>query len=214
MIGYGIAPNDRFNDDQVMPSRPFVLSVQEQGSAAFDLHVAAVTVTQAQAALDELRRRLDAFGAAPDGLRRLDARQLEQLAGLGEEVAELASRIALIFDGIPLEGMAVTEREIAGAARAALADGIADERRALTAARLLTAAEGFPALAAALLDSDAPGYWTARVVDVLAAFRGVDGVRARQVAALAGVPETARFCELRPERVVELAHVVRQLAAR
>jgi hypothetical protein len=214
MIGSGIAANDYLNDHQTMPPRPIVLSVQEQGAAAFDLRVAAATVAQTQTALDQLRRQMDAIEKPRDGLRRLDAGQLEQLATLSEEVAELASRVTLLFDGIPLQGLAVTEREIADAACAALADGIADERRALTAARLLSAAEGFPALAAALLDTDAPAYWTARVVDVLAAFRGVDGLRARQVAALAGVPETARFCELQPERVVELAHVLRQLAAR
>lgn len=188
--------------------------MQEAGDVAFALCEAAGIATRTHALLGVLWSRLDAFAVDPSDTRHIAAHELEQLAAMGEEVAELSSQIALILDGLPLAPLVADGRELAGAARAALADGIADHRRALTAAGLLTAAQGFPALAEALIDTDAHAYWTARVVDMLAAFRDVDDLRARQAAALAGVAETACFRELEPERVLELAHTLRQLGAR
>jgi hypothetical protein len=214
MIAGGIAAAAHLNDDQTMPAESLLFTTQDRGEIAFELCDAASLAARAEAALADLRERLDAFAQSSEPLRRLDPGQVEQLAAAAEEAAELASRAALVLDGVPPEGFAATVGEVADAAQAAFAEGIADERRAMTAAGLLSAADGFRALATALLASDAPTYWSTRVVDVLAAFRGVDPLRARQVAALAGVPETARFRELRPERVVELAHVLRQLAAR
>ena len=192
----------------------FASAVQDKGSAAFALCEAAALAARTQALLDQLHDRLGAFAEDPRPTRWLTAYEREQLGVLGEEVAELTSQIALIVEGLPLEPLAVSEHEIAAAARIALANGIVDERRALTAAGLLTAEEGFPALADALLCADAHEFWTARVVDVLAAFRGVDEDRARQVAADAGVAVTASFCELPPERVLVLAQVALQHVAR
>lgn len=192
----------------------FASPVPDSGDAAFALCEASALATRTQALLAVLWSRLGAFADDPADLRRLAPHELEQLTALSEDVAELAGQIALILDGLPLVPVVAGEREIADAARATLADGVVDQRRAYTAAGLLTASDGYPALAQSLVDCDAHAFWSARVVDLLAAFRDVDTVRARQVAALAGVPETARFDELGPERVLELAHVLRQLAAR
>ena len=189
-------------------------AVQERGEVGLALCEAAALARRTEAMLAVLSSRLGAFADDAGDPRRLGVHELEQLDAIGGEVAELASQIALILDGLPLEPVAASERELAGAARAALADGILDHRRAVTAAGLLTAAQGFPALAEALADCDAHAYWRARVVDVLGAFRDVDSCRARQTAALAGVDVTARFCELGPERVVELAQTLRRLATR
>lgn len=189
-------------------------AMQEAGDVAFALCEAAGIATRTHAVLGVLWGRLDAFAVDSSDTRHLAANELEQLVGMSEEVAELASQIALILAGLPHDPVVAEERELTGAARAALADGIADHRRAFAAASLLTAAQGFPALADALIDTDAHAYWTARVVDMLAAFRDVDDLRARQAAALAGVGATACFCELAPERVLELAHTLRQLGAR
>lgn len=186
----------------------------QDGTAAFAVCEAAALATRTHALLTVLRGRLDAFAGAADGARRLDVEDLERLRAIGEEVAELASQVALVIDGLPLGALDAGDGEIAAAARAALAEGIVDHRRALTAARLLNADEGLPALAEALVGSDAHAYWDARVVDVLAAFRDVDQHRARRLARSAGVPEAARFSELRPERVLVLAQVARQHVAR
>jgi hypothetical protein len=213
MIVHGIAAPRSFNDDGPMTSSS-MSTVQDRGDAAFALCEAAALATRTQALLAVLSSRLGAFADDPAGQRRLDVAELEQLGTLSDEVAELASQIALVIDGVPLDPLTVERWELTDAARTALAGGIADHRRARIAASLLTASDGFPALAEALTDSDAHAYWTARIVDVLAAFRDVDATRARQAVALAGVPETARFCELPPERVLELAHMLHQLAAR
>lgn len=187
-------------------------TLHDRGDVAFALCEAAALSTRTQALLTVLWSRLGAFADDPGPARRLEAGELEQLGMLSEEVAELASQVALIIDDLPRETVAVEAWELAEAARTALADGIVDERRACAAAGLLTAEHGFPALAESLTDSDAHTYWTARVVDVLAAFMDVDETRARLAAALAGVPETSRFGELPPERILELAHTLYQLA--
>jgi hypothetical protein len=197
-----------------MMTSPSVSSVQDRGEVAFALYEAAALTTRTRARLAVLSSRLGAFADDPSPLRQLACGELEQLALLSEEVAELASQVSLIIDDLPRDALAAADWEVADAARTALADGIVDYRRACAAASLLDAAQGFPALAESLTDSDAHTYWTARVVDVLAAFQGVDETRARQAAALAGVPETARFDALPPERVLELAHTLYQLAAR
>jgi hypothetical protein len=195
-------------------SSPSPPATQESGEIGLALCEAAALARRTEAMLAVLSSQLGAFVDDPGDPRRLTAHELEQLGAIGGEVAELASQIALILDGLPLEPVAAPARDVAEAARTALADGILDHRRALTAAGLLTAAQGFPALAEALADCDAHAYWSARVVDVLGAFRGVDTARARQTAALAGVDATARFCELAPERVIELADTLRRLALR
>jgi hypothetical protein len=186
--------------------------VQNRGDAAFALCEAAALTTRMQALVTAVSVRLGAFAHDRGAARSLAVAELEQLGALSEEVAELASQVALIIDDLPLDAVRAEEWEIADAARTALADGIVDDWRVRVAASLLTAERGFPALAESLTDSDAHAYWTARVVDVLAAFRDVDETRARQVAAIAGVHGTARFCELPPERVLELAHTLYQLA--
>jgi hypothetical protein len=202
------------NDDGLTMMSTSVSTAEGRGEVAFAICDTAALATRTQTVLALLQRRLCAFADESSATRRLSAEELQQLGALGEEVAELAAQVALTLDGLPLDPLRVTEREIADSARTALADGIVDDRRARTAAGFLAAEEGFPALADALTEADAHAYWTARVIDVLAAFRDVDTTRARQVAALAGVPSEGRFCELRPERVLELAHVLRQLAAR
>jgi hypothetical protein len=214
MIVDGIAARGQLQDDRATMMNEFAPRAHDNGSGAFALCEAAALATRTQALLDELRQRLGAFVEDTRPLHWLTADEREQLGELGEEVAELTSQIAHVVEGLPLEPLAVSEQEIAGAARAALAHGIVDERRALTAASFLTADEGLPALADALVCSDAHAFWTARVVDVLAAFRDVDEQRARAVAANAGVAETARFCELAPERVLVLAQVALQHVAR
>jgi hypothetical protein len=214
MIGSGIADRRSFNDDNGTMTSPSASMVQDRGDVAFALCEAAALTTRTQALLTVLWSKLGAFADDPRPVRRLERSELEQLAALGEEVAELASQVALIIDDLPRDSVVVERWEIAESARTALADGIVDQRRARAAASLLTIEQGFPALAESLTDSDAHTYWTARVVDVLAAFQGVDETRARQAAALAGVPDTARFHELPPERVLELAHTLYQLAAR
>jgi hypothetical protein len=187
--------------------------VQNRGAAAFALCEAAALAARTQALLEALSGRLGAFADDPGATSSLAAAELGQLGALSEEVAELASQVALIVDDLPVDALDAAPWEIADAARTALAEGIADDQRVLAAAALLKAEQGFPALAESLTDSDAHAHWTARVVDVLAAFRDVDETRARQAAALAGVPGTARFSELPPERVLELAHTLYQLAA-
>jgi hypothetical protein len=189
-------------------------AVQESGEVGLALCEAAALSRRTEAMLALLSSRLGAFADDPADVRRLAAHELEQLGTIGGEVAELASQIALILDGLPPEPVAASARELARAARAELADGILDHRRAVTAAGLLTAAQGFPALADALADCDAHAYWNVRVVDVLGAFDDVGSGRARRTAALAGIDATARFCELTPERVVELAGTLRRLASR
>lgn len=192
----------------------FASPVQDSGEAAFALCEASALATRTQAMLAVLWSRLGAFADDPADPRQLAPHELEQMTALSEDVAELASQIALILGDLPRAPLAVRARELAASAGARLADGLIDQRRAFTAAGLLTARDGFPALAQALVDCDAHACWSARVVELLAAFRDVDATRARQVAALAGVPDTARFDELAPERVLELAHVLRQLATR
>lgn len=197
-----------------MMTSPSAPTVQDRGDVAFALCDAAVLTTRTHALLTVLWSRLGAFADDPGPVRRLACGEVGQLAALSEEVAELASQVALIIDDLPPDAVVAEGWEIADAARTALADGIVDQRRARAAAAMLSAEHGFPALAESLIDSDAHTYWSARVVDVLVAFRDVDETRARQAAALAGVPETARFDELPPERVLELAHTLYQLAAR
>jgi hypothetical protein len=214
MIGDGIAVTAAIYDNWKTMSTPCPPSVQESGEVGLALCEAAALARRSEAMLALLSSRLGAFADDPADPRRVAAHELEQLNAIGGEVAELASQIALILEGLPLEPVAATERALAQAARAALADGILDHRRAVTAAGLLSAAQGFPALAEALADCDAHAYWSARVVDVLGAFRDVDSGRARQTAALAGIDATARFCELAPERVVELTQTLRRLASR
>lgn len=196
-----------------MMSQP-ASAAQERGSAGLALCEAAAVAGRTQALLDQLRERLDAFAHDPRPTRWVTAPERELIGALGAEISELTSRIALIVESLPLEPLAVERRDIAAAACAALAEGIVDDRRALTAASLLDAEEGFTALADALVCADAHAFWTARVVDVLAAFRDVDEDRARAVAAEAGVAASTRFCELPPERVLVLAQVARQHAAR
>lgn len=193
---------------------PSVSEIWTRGSVAYELCDAAALAARAHTTLDAMRRRLAAFAETDEPLHRLESDELDQLACMSEEVAELSAQLALIFDRVPLDSLRVSHHEVAGAACDALADGIADHRRALMAAGLMTAGHGFPALAEALVDSDAHRYWPVLVVDVLGAFRDVGATRARQVAALAGVPGEARFCELAPDRVLELAHTLRRLAAR
>ena len=214
MVVVGIAVPWQLEDDRATMMSESASPVQDRGSAAFALCEAAALAARSPALLDELRARLDAFAEDTGPTRSLTAYEREQLGELGEELAEVASQIALIVEGLPLEALAVSEEEVASAARTALANGIVDERRALTAAGFLTAEEGFPALADALLCADAHAFWTARVVDVLAAFRDVDEHRARRVVADAGLAASARFCELPPERVLVLAQVALQHVAR
>ncbi len=211
MIINGIAATPRLHNDGDRMIGQSALTLQEQGEAGFAICDAAALATRTQATLAVLWSRLGAFAEDPRETRPLSVRELGELAALGEDVADLTSQIALILDGLPLVPLAVGGGEIADAARAALADGIVDCRRACTAASLLSADQGFPALAEALIDCDAHAYWDARVVDVIATFRDVDETRARQVAVLVGVPEAARFCDLRPDCVIELAHALRRL---
>jgi hypothetical protein len=214
MIARGIALAAVIHDDcSTMMSRS-TSTEQETGDVAFAICEASAIATRTHALLGVLWSRLDTFAVDPGSTRTLAVYELEQLAAMGDEVAELSSQIALILDSIPLDPLVVGEQELIGAARAALAGGIADHCRALAAVGLLTADQGFPALAEALIDTDAHAYWNARVVDMLAAFRDVDDLRARQTAALAGVADTACFCELEPQRVLELAHILRRLGAR
>lgn len=213
MVGDGIVALAFLHDDSSPMSEP-ASTVQSRGEAAFAICEAAALAERTQALLTALLGRLAAFANDPSPLRQLGAHDLEQVSTMSEDVSELSSQIALIVDGLPLAAITVAEPEIAEAACAALADGIVDQRRALTAASFLTAAEGFPALSAAFVDTDAHAYWTVRVVDMLSAFRDVDETRARQMAALAGVSATAPCCELAPERVLELAHTLRRAAAR
>lgn len=215
MIAGGIAVERRLHDDCSTMMSQSGATLQQRGSVGFAICEADALAERTRALLGELRDGLaGAFATDAGDVHRVDADELERLGALGDEVAELASQMAFILARLPREPLAVNRREIADAARTALADGIADHRRACAIASLLTVEQGFPALAEALIDSDAHGCWDARVVEVLAAFRDVDETRARQVAALGGVPETARFDELRPERVLELAHTLRQLAGR
>lgn len=188
--------------------------VPERGEAGFAVCEAAALAERTEELLAVLRRRLEAFSADAGPTLRLGVGELERLGGMSAAVAELASQIELILDGLPRAPLATTAPEIADAACAALADGVADQRRALTAAALLPAAQGFPALAHALADCDAHVHWTARVVDVLAAFSDVDATRARQVVALAGIAAATRFRDLPPERVGELARTLLRLATR
>lgn len=188
--------------------------VQDRGAAGLALCEAAALATRTQALVDVLESRLESFADDVGPLREIGAQEVESLHALSDEVAELAAQIALAIADLPLAPLAVDEHELATAARAALADGIADDRRALTAAALLTAEQGLPALADALVGADGHAHWTARVVDVLAAFRDVDEHRARHLAALAGVPAEARVCDLPPDAVLLLAHVARRHAAR
>jgi hypothetical protein len=214
MIGRGIAVRRSFNEDVSMMAGLSASMAQDRGDVAFALCEAAALTTRAQALLAVLRSRLGTFADDPGPVRRVACGELEQLGTLSEEIAELASQVACLLGDLPREAIEVEAWEVADAARSALSDGIVDEGRVRAVAGLLAAEQGFPALAESLTDSDAHTYWTARVVDVLAAFRGVDETRARQAAAIAGVPETARFDELPPERVLELAHMLQQLAAR
>lgn len=214
MVGGGIAAIARFHDDRATMSSRSAPAVHEQGRTAFALCDAAALASRAEALLRSLRTRLDAFAHEPGPVRRIDAPALERLRADGEELAELAAQVARVVDQLPLDPLAADEREVAAAARTALAAGIVDDRRALTAARLLTAEEGLPALAEALAGSDAHAYWSVHVIDVLRAFRDIDETSARRVAALAGVPATARFGELAPERVLELAQVARRRGTR
>lgn len=214
MIGVGIPPSAPLHEYRCAMMSRSASPVQANGEVAFAICEAAALATHTQASLAVLWSRLGAFADDPSDLRRLAPHELEQLTALSEDVAELAGQIALILDGLPHAPLTAAEREISDAARATLAGGVADQRRAFTAAGMLDMREGFPALAQSLVDTDAHAFWTVRVVELLAAFRDVDDIRARQAAALAGVPETARFDELRPERVLELAHLLRQLAAR
>jgi hypothetical protein len=190
-------------------------TLQQHGSAGFAIREARALAAQMRALLADVQERIDrAVAGEPADVRRMGVDELDELAASSDEVAELASQLALLLNGLPLEQLTVNEREVAEVARATLADGIADHRRVSVAASLLTADQGFSALAEALIETDAHAYWEVRVVDVVAAFRDVDDTRARRVVALAGVPETARFDELRPDRVLELAQTLRQLAAR
>jgi hypothetical protein len=214
MVRDGIARRRAFNDDRNLAMERCASEIRTRGAVAYELYDAAALAARAHATLEALCRGLGSFAETDEPLHRLESDELEQLACMSEEVAELSGQLALAFDRIPLDPLHASHHELAEAACDALADGIADHRRALMAARLQTATLGFPALAEALIDSDAHCYWPIPVVEVLAAFRDVDPVRARQVAALAGVSAEARFCELAPERVLELAHTLHHFAAR
>jgi hypothetical protein len=187
---------------------------QDKGGAGLALCEAAALATRTQALLDLLESRLGSFADDVGPVRRIGAPELDDLRAASDEIAELTAQIALALDDLPAGALAVDEQEIATAARAALADGIADDRRALTAAGLLTADQGLPALAHALVWADGHAHWTARVVDVLAAFRDVDEPCARELAARADVPAEARFCDLRSDCILLLAQTLRRHAAR
>jgi hypothetical protein len=215
MIGGGIARRGLLHDDCRAMTNHLGATLQEHGSAGFAICEARALATRMRALLDDLDTRIDgAFADGPADACRLGADELAELAAAADDLAEVATQTALALDGLPLAPLTVDEQEIAEAARTVLADGVADLRRACSTASLLTADRGFPALAEALIESDAHASWEARVVEVIAAFRDVDDVRARQVVALAGVSQEARFDELRPERVLELANTLRQLAGR
>jgi hypothetical protein len=184
------------------------------GDVALELCEAAALARHAEALLAELSATLGAFAAPHDATRRMSAEQLERLGLAGEDLAELVARIALILDRAPGTTLVAGRAELTDAAAAALAEGIADQRRALATAGLLTSDRGLPALAEALSESDVCAFWTMRVVDLLNALRDVDEAGARQLAVAAGASPDARWCDLAPVRVAELAHSLRQLADR
>ncbi len=190
-------------------SSEFASVLREQGNDAFTLCEAAALARRAEALLAALRTRLDAFADDSSPVRRLDAPGLERLRAGSDELAELTAQIALAVDALPPDALEADAGEIAAAARAALADGIVDVRRACAAASLLTAAEGLPARAYAIVCCAAHTYWDIPVADVLAAFRDLDHGRARTLVEQAGLTATVRFSALEPERALGLADALR-----
>lgn len=139
-------------------------------------------------ALAELDRVEVAGHLAADGSITLSAPTTGELERCAEAIADLASQLRLLTNDLPAETVEIAARDVAREAMADLEAGIFDEQRALLAARVLSAEEGWPALVEALLASDAHWGWdTTSITDVLSAFRHVDLVEVARVVEEAGV---------------------------
>jgi hypothetical protein len=81
-----------------------------------------------------------------------------------------------------------------------------DEQRAILAARVLTAADGWPALAEALESSDAHWGWDATTVgSLIGAFRGAKPAEVARVFEQSGVSPDALFALCTAAQIAQLA---------
>jgi hypothetical protein len=136
----------------------------------------------------------------------LDATVTGELASLGEAIADLAGQVRVLTNDLPEDTIEIAAGDVAHEAADDLAAGIFDEQRAVLAARVLHAADGWPALADALRSTDGHWSWdTTSVAALLGSFRyACEGDVARVVAAAAVDPDTP-FALCTREQIVQLA---------
>jgi hypothetical protein len=141
--------------------------------------------------------------AAADGVAEARPEMVQRLGAVMDEIETLVMSFVDRVSGLPSKGVVATSADIAGAARAALEEGIFDSDRALHAAQWIEARAGLEALARSLTMSDSYRFWDIRVEQLVGSFRGADRQLARAVARDADVVD-AMFSELSSRRLARL----------
>jgi hypothetical protein len=145
-------------------------------------------------------------GFPEDASVELAVADVAALQGLLAELADVADELRVLGDCLPDEGVELRYADLRDGAVADLARGMAEPRRALLAARALTLADGWPALAEALRGGDAHADWhETTVAALLRRFRGADAGLVRAVLADAGLNDETTFAACPPERLASLA---------
>lgn len=105
----------------------------------------------------------------------MSAASLDDLRTLLFEHAEIAERMRLIAEQLPMRELLVVYDDVATGAAAALADGILDPAMVRLAAEALDVKGGWAALADALASTDVRSGWSdLTIAGLLEAFRDVD----------------------------------------
>jgi hypothetical protein len=145
-------------------------------------------------ALERIERLGDAAGLPAD------------LERLSDAIADLVGQLQVLARGLPDERVEVGLDDVQAGAAIDLAAGIYDEARALLAARVLDAGDGWPALAEALRSTDAHWDWeTVTVERLLGSFRDVGAGEVAAALAAAGIDAPLPFASCTTGQALGLA---------
>lgn len=165
-------------------------------------------------ALVELDRIEIASELACDAAVTLSDVATGALEAYGDAIADLATQLRLLTADLPTGTVEIAPGDAAREAAADLASGIFDEARAVLAARVLSVADGWPALADALRSADAHWGWeVTSIAALIGAFRGARDVDVAHVVVDAGVAPDALFALCTPEQIERLAAALEQHGA-
>ena len=153
-------------------------------------------------------------GFAEDASLELDGDRLVGLQATLAVLADLADQLRVLGECLPAESVEIHYDDLRRGAADDLAAGIAEPSRAQLAARALPFADGWRALAEALVSADAHADWHELTPgQLLRRFRGANRQLVRSALDDAGLDEDTPFADCDPERLDALAAVLTEYAA-